>query len=406
MARDPLPKTSPPQPPGTVEDDDQDVQALARINPAYRPRLRGVAASPRAASTAAPPQGKRSPAAGAGKALRLRTLAERLTPRDRWLLWMLLEHRVLTSGQITDLAFGTQRLATARLAVLYQLGVIDRFRPATVTGSAAYHVVLAPPGAEILATDLGATPAALDHQPQELAHLAVSLHLAHDVGANTVFTRLARHARLSGGENQLSAWWSERRCRNAWDGLVRPDGYGRWRERDTSGTATESDFFLEYDTGSENLGRVVRKLDGYAALADSSGILTPVLFWLPTPARERNLRKAIASWLRSHPAAATHLPIATSTGQGDGHIAGPADPVWLPVSPASTAGRQTVQARVRLQALAPPAETVATVRTENQGRPDSEGVPDLLERPPRHMQAPPPTPPTTPPAPAGDAGEG
>ena len=36
-------------------------------------------------------------------------LAGRLTARDRWLLRMLHEHRVLTTSQIIQLAFGTTR---------------------------------------------------------------------------------------------------------------------------------------------------------------------------------------------------------------------------------------------------------------------------------------------------------
>ena len=59
----------------------------------------------------------------------LAALAARLTARDRWLLRMLHEHRVLTTTHITQLAFGTTRAATARLLALYQLRAIDRFRP-------------------------------------------------------------------------------------------------------------------------------------------------------------------------------------------------------------------------------------------------------------------------------------
>ena len=55
----------------------------------------------------------------------LAALAARLTARDRWLLRMLHEHRVLTTTQITWLAFGTTRAATARLLTLYQLRAID-----------------------------------------------------------------------------------------------------------------------------------------------------------------------------------------------------------------------------------------------------------------------------------------
>ena len=59
------------------------------------------------------------------------SLAARLTARDRWLLRMLHEHRVLTTTQITQLAFGTTRAATARLLTLYQL---PRRRPVPAPG--------------------------------------------------------------------------------------------------------------------------------------------------------------------------------------------------------------------------------------------------------------------------------
>src|SRR6201999_2997099 len=57
------------------------------------------------------------------------TLAGRLTPRDRWLVRMLHEHRVLTSTQLTQLAFTDTRLANRRLRELYQHRVVDRFQP-------------------------------------------------------------------------------------------------------------------------------------------------------------------------------------------------------------------------------------------------------------------------------------
>jgi len=67
------------------------------------------------------------------------SLAARLTARDRWLLRMLHEHRVLTTIQITELAFGTIRAASARLTTLYQHRAIDRFRPLAPAGSAPLH---------------------------------------------------------------------------------------------------------------------------------------------------------------------------------------------------------------------------------------------------------------------------
>jgi Replication-relaxation len=74
----------------------------------------------------------------------LANLAGRLTPRDRQLCRLLAEHRVLTSHQLTDLAFGHLDTAEDRLRTLTTLGVLDRFRPRRDTGSAPTTTSLAP----------------------------------------------------------------------------------------------------------------------------------------------------------------------------------------------------------------------------------------------------------------------
>ena len=294
------------------------------------------------------------PASGQGL---LRLAVHRLTERDQWLLSMLLEHRVLTSEHITQLAFGAHRKATARLAVLHQLGLLDRFRPYTPRGSAPLHYLLAPIGADVLAATTNTTVAALGYRPERLARLAVSLQLAHDVGANGVFTALAGHARAN-ESTQLRVWWSARRCLTTWDGLIRPDGYGRWKAptpatvRPTVGTgaagaSVEVDFFLEYDTGTENLARLTRKLDGYARLAAASGLPTLILFWLPSFTRELHLHQAVAAWQqarRGQPplpiaTAVPYAPAPSGTAQpAASSSVSPADRVWLPVSATASPG--------------------------------------------------------------------
>ena len=107
------------------------------------PSLSALPGRPRAAGRLA-----RSPQLAAA-------LAARLTARDRWLLRMLHEHRVLTTGQITQLAFGTTRAATARLAVLYQYRAVDRFRPLAPAGSSPLHFILDEAGAMLLAAEDG-----------------------------------------------------------------------------------------------------------------------------------------------------------------------------------------------------------------------------------------------------------
>ena len=78
-------------------------------------------------------------------------LAAHLTPRDRWLARVLAEHRVLTAGQIAQLAFASTRTANRRLLSLYRWRVVDRFQPYLTSGSAPMHYVLDTAGAAALA---------------------------------------------------------------------------------------------------------------------------------------------------------------------------------------------------------------------------------------------------------------
>lgn len=54
------------------------------------------------------------------------------------------------------------------------------------------------------------------------------------------------------------------------------------------------DFFLEYDTGTEPLPRLIDKLSGYASLATAGGPAGPVLFQLPGARREAGLHRFLA----------------------------------------------------------------------------------------------------------------
>jgi hypothetical protein len=250
---------------------------------------------------------------GRSAAERLAALAGRLTDRDRQLCRLLQEHRVLTTGHLTDLAFPSRNAAEHRLALLHRLGVVDRFRPRHTPGSAPYHYVLGPLGAALLAAEADQDPAELGYRRDRALALAHSQRLAHLLGVNGFFAALARAARHH-QDAGLEVWWSEQRCAAQWGGLVHPDGYGRWREHHA-----RVDLFLEYDRGSEPLGRLAAKLPGYLQLAHATGIRTPLLVWLPTPAREAAARQVLAG---------SALPVATTTPHPD-HT--PAGPRWLPL---------------------------------------------------------------------------
>jgi hypothetical protein len=277
-------------------------------------------------------------------------LAARLTARDRWLLRMLHEHRVLTTAQVTQLAFGTTRAATARMTTLYQYRAVDRFRPLAPAGSSPLHFILDEAGAMLLAAEDGITPADLGYRRDRSMAIALSTRLAHDTGANGIFTALAAAARASSGRQALECWWGERRCAATWGGHARPDGYGRWTEQLPGRPAGTVDFFLEYDTGSEPLSRVVAKLAGYAALAARTGITTPVLFWLRSPSREAALHARLAGppppGIRDAASAAQIPGVPVATATPDSGPQGPAGDAWLP---AGSPGP-----RLRLAQLAPP----------------------------------------------------
>lgn len=300
-------------------------------------------------------------------------LARRLTDRDRWLVRMLHEHRVLTSTQVAELAFPRRWAANRRLLRLYQWRVVDRFQPHARTGVAPMHYVLDTAGARVLADEHGLDLSKIGYRHDRAVGIAYSLTLAHTVAVNGFFTALVAASRRDGATGRLRAWWSERRCYQHWGDIVRPDGYGRYADHHG-----ELEFFLEYDTGTEPLGTLASKLHSYARLAAISGITTPVLFVLPTAAREANARQALHTTLRSasNPAA---TPVATAAldATTDAPDYDPAEPRWLPLAPA--AGRRGLTALAATWSL----------HSRQAARPAPANA-----QPPSAMLPPPPMPPT------------
>ena len=240
--------------------------------------------------------------------------ASRVTGRDRYLCRLLLDHQVLTTGQLRQVCFPSERTAQLRLVQLHQLRIVDRFRPLVAVGSAPQHWILDSLGAALLAAERGVEVGELAWRRDKTVALAASAQLAHLVGSNGFFCSLLAAGRHQ-PETDLALWWSARRCAAAWGAIVRPDGYGVWTQ-----TGRRTGFLLEHDTGSETTGRLAEKLDRYARLFTATGRTIPVLFSFPGPGRETQAR-----WVLRHP----DVPVATAVlaaGQS------PADPVWLPVS--------------------------------------------------------------------------
>ena len=132
-------------------------------------------------------------------ALFVSAVARRLTPRDRLLCQVLFDHKVLTTVQVADLCFANLTTARHRLTALYELRVLDRFRPFRPVGSDPYHYDLDTFGVEIVAADRGIeVPLPGLHHSRALA-LSDSQRLAHLLATNGLFCALARWARTRRG---------------------------------------------------------------------------------------------------------------------------------------------------------------------------------------------------------------
>ncbi len=238
----------------------------------------------------------------------------RLTPRDRLLLDLLDAHKTFTTEQIHTLAFTSLARTRIRLSQLYTREILDRFRHYQRPGSQSWRWTLGPIGAAILAAGRGDTlprPAAVR---DATARLAMSPTLGHLVTGNGFFVALTGHARTHPG-TRLGRWWNEARCRETVGTVVRPDGHGVWVVG-----ARAVPFWLEADLGTETLSRVADKLTGYAALPPTRAY--PVLFWLPTTAREANLHAHLAR---------TGVPDGVTVAIAAADTSGPAGPVWRTV---------------------------------------------------------------------------
>jgi hypothetical protein len=240
----------------------------------------------------------------------------RLQPRDHQLLGLLAEHRVLTTGQIAAALYGSLRMCQHRLRQLHQADLVDRFtrpRDRRHGGSAPWHWTLGRLGYDLHAAEGGGRFTTTRAARQQLARLAASPTLDHLLGVNAFFTDLLAHARTH-PDTELIRWWSEYETARRYPG-VHPDGHGQWRHGDW-----QVGFFLEYDTGTEDLPRLIPRLAAYERLARNDGPAYPVLFWLHSTVREINLHRRLAG-------VSSRCPIATAVrARGS-----PAGPVWAVV---------------------------------------------------------------------------
>jgi hypothetical protein len=266
-------------------------------------------------------------------------VASSLTDRDRHILRLLRWHRVLTTSQIHVMFFGDRNTAQHRMARLHELRLVERFRPLRTGRDGEYHYVLDVAGAYVVAVMANRNPnrdIPMRWRTDQALSISTSQRLAHAVGANNLFVRLVAAARQR-PDAELATWWGERYCKERLAGIVYPDGVGVWRE----GGATVV-FCLEYDRGTEQLGRLAKKACDYARLEEASGWAFWVLVVAPGPRREAGVRGALSG--HGLAAATTTQPLALR----------PTDAIWAPLGADG--------ARVRLAELAGwprPAESLA-----------------------------------------------
>jgi hypothetical protein len=216
-----------------------------------------------------------------------RSLAPRITERDRAICRVLYEHRVLAAGQLHELYFDSIERARKRLAQLYELRVLERFRPYRQRGSHPYHYLLDRNGAQLIASERGIDAGDLDWSQARTLRLASSQQLRHQVETNGLVTRLAQDLRATPGA-ALVEWRGQRRCAQAWGELVRPDSYVR-----LALPAGEVEVWLEHDRATEPHARLQDKLDRYEEFALALERPITLLLSVPSERRERAVHRAL-----------------------------------------------------------------------------------------------------------------
>jgi hypothetical protein len=229
-------------------------------------------------------------------------LAAHLTERDRQIARDCYEHHVLTTDQIARLHFAGRRTATARLSRLYELRVLDRFRPRPQPGEGSHphHWLLDEAGALVVADAKGIDPSELHYTHEHGLRIAASRNLTHHVEANEFFTRLAVDANAAGGA--LSEWYGVRTLAHMLTGAVIPDGYGVL----SLPGAEPLHVLLELDRATETTRILTEKARRYAEILPRTGLRDcrpVVIVAVPSARRADGARAALA---------ATRAPVAVA----------------------------------------------------------------------------------------------
>jgi hypothetical protein len=183
-----------------------------------------------------------------------------LDERDHQILLSLIEHKVLTTHQITNLCFRSLRRCQHRMRELKEMGLVSSFSVGRGFGEgrapACWH--LTKPGLVEIADAKDVRTSDLPWVPD--SSYRTSKMIAHRLGVNAFFCALAEASRVLQG-HCLATWRPEHWVRTK-AAEIKPDGFGRYLH---PGGACE--FYFEYDRATEARGALTRKLEGYLKLA-------------------------------------------------------------------------------------------------------------------------------------------
>ncbi|MEO7818271.1 MAG: replication-relaxation family protein [Actinomycetota bacterium] len=238
-----------------------------------------------------------------------------LTERDFQICADVFDHRFLTTTQIQQLHFDSSARARVRTKQLYDLGVLDRFRPPRQPGSYQWHYVLDLLGVQIVSDLRDIDADKLYLRRNRPLRLLESPRLDHMRDINEFFCRLTGAGRQN-GPFQVTRWLGEAKSAAVCQELVNPDGIGT-----ITRNALALDFFFELDRGTESAGLLERKMLGYRRASIADHLPKLLLFCFASPRREQSARRILSVGA---------ITIATSTLPL--HLEDPLAPIWLPLN--------------------------------------------------------------------------
>jgi hypothetical protein len=186
--------------------------------------------------------------------------ASALDERDHQVLLSLLDHKILTTHQITSLHFRSLRRCQHRMKELKETGLVSSFSVGRGFGEGRAPACwyLTKPGLIEIADAKDVRTSDLPWVPD--SSYRTNKLIAHRLGVNAYFCALAEASRPFQG-HCLATWRPERWVRTK-AAEIKPDGFGRYLH---PGGACE--FYFEYDRATEARGALTRKLEGYLNLA-------------------------------------------------------------------------------------------------------------------------------------------